>query len=150
MSTGTTLPEVKRALVDALSARSGLSDVLVTYEYQQRDASPDRIWFGEDSETEAEIPTMRAGTKTVDETVTVPLVIQVLITDGRDAEAADLRASALMSEVQQQLAESPRIIPGVQWVVLTSWSHHVGPIGDTTSRGSRFDLSLQIRARLTP
>lgn len=150
MSTGTTLPVVKRAILDALSARAGLSGVQVSYEMPQRGMLAESIWFGEDTETETEIPVMRAGTKHVDETWSALLVVQVLITDGRDAETADLRAAALMAEVQQTLAAQPRITPAIQWAELGGWTHHVGPIGDGTSRGSRFDCAIRVRARLSP
>lgn len=150
MSTGTTLPTAKRALLDLLAARPGLSGVQIVYEQPQQGLRSEAVWFGEDTETEAEIPVMKAGTKKVEETYPLTIVVQVLITDGRDAEAADGRASELLSELQQQLAEKPRITPEVQWVVMTGWSHHVGPLGDSTSRGSRFAVSAQVQARLTP
>lgn len=150
MSIGTTLPVVKRAIIDALSARAGLSGVQVSYEMPQRGILAESVWFGEDTETETEIPVMKAGTKKVDETYALPLVVQVLVTDGRDAETADLRAAALLGEVQQCLAESPRLTPQIQWAELGGWSHHVGPIGDGTSRGSRFDALVRVRARLSP
>ncbi|MEV5538479.1 hypothetical protein AB0L13_16610 [Saccharopolyspora shandongensis] len=150
MSTGTTLPAVKRAIVDALAARPGMAGVQVSYEMPQRGVLAESVWWGEDTETETEIPVMRAGTKKVDELWSGMLVVQVLITDGRDAEAADLRAAALLAEVQQCLAEQPRISPEVQWAEMTGWAHHVGPIGDGTSRGSRFDVAIRVRARLSP
>lgn len=150
MSTGTTLPTVKRALIDALSTRPSLDGVQVSYEMPQRAMSYESIWFGEDTETENTIPVMRAGTKKVDETYALPLVVQVLVTDGRDAEAADLRAAALLGAVQQCLAESPRLTPEIQWAELGGWAHHVGPIGDGSSRGSRFDALVRVQARLIP
>jgi len=150
MSTGTTLPAVKRAIVDALAARPGMAGVQVSYEMPQRGIAAESVWFGEDTETETEIPVMKAGTKHVDETYALPLVVQVLVTDGRDAETADLRAAALLAQVQQCLAVQPRIIPAIQWAEMAGWVHHVGPIGDGTSRGSRFDVSVRVRARLSP
>ncbi|MCI2421507.1 hypothetical protein MOQ72_29140 [Saccharopolyspora sp. K220] len=150
MSIGTTLPTVKRALVDALSARPGLAGVQVVYELPQRGLLTEAIWFGEDTETENTIPVMRAGTKKVDETYALPLVVQVLITDGRDAETADQRAATLLGQVQQCLAENPRLTPEIQWAELGGWSHRVGPIGDGSSRGSRFDALVRVQARLFP
>ncbi|MEV0085258.1 hypothetical protein [Saccharopolyspora sp. NPDC050642] len=150
MSIGTTLPAVKRALLDALAARPGLSGVQVSYEMPQRALAGEAIWFDEDTETEAGIPVMKAGTKKVDETYALPVVVQVLVTDGRDAEVADLRAAALLAELQQSLAENPQVTPAIQWAELGGWSHHVGPIGDGSSRGSRFDVLVRVRARLSP
>ncbi|MGW5647520.1 hypothetical protein [Saccharopolyspora sp. NPDC003762] len=150
MSTGTTLPVVKRALLDALAARPGLAGVQVAYEMPQRGIAAESLWFGEDTETEAGIPVMKAGTKHVDEQFAVPMVVQVLITDGRDAETADQRAAALLAELQQCLAQAPRLTPAIQWAEMSGWVHHVGPIGDGTARGSRFDVALRVRARLIP
>lgn len=147
MTTGTTLVAFKGALRTRLAARAGLTGVQVLYAKPTSGLKAEAIWF-EDAETDAEIPVLKAGTKKVDEHISLVAVIQVRINDGRNEEAADLRAAELLAELQQELAETPRTIDAIQWAEMLGWSHTVGPIGDGTSRAARFEVTLRIRARL--
>lgn len=150
MSTGTTLVEVKQALVTALAARSGLSGVTVSYAKPATTAMPaEAIWFG-DAEAETAISTMGGAVKKIDETYVLEAVVQVLIRDGRDEEAADVRAEAVFTEFQQQLAAVPKVIDAIRQAQMTGWVHTVGPIGESTNRGARFDIALRINALLQP
>lgn len=150
MSTGSTLVVVKDALLVGLRARPGLAGVQVAYALPQRGLQREAIWFGEETETDAAIPVMRAGIKKVEEQYSLPMVLQVLVTDGRDERAADGRAVELLAELQQLLAERPRITDAIEWAELSAWAHYVGPIGDSTNRGARFEVQITVRARLFP
>ncbi len=149
MSTGTTLPEVRRALVASLGARPGLSAVTVSYAKPTGTMPAEAIWFG-DAEAETAIAVMGGAIKKVDETYTLDAVVQVLLRDGRDEEAADLRAAAVFAEFQQQLAATPQPVAAVRQVQMAGWAHTVGPIGETTNRAARFDITLRVNALLQP
>jgi hypothetical protein len=92
---------------------------------------------------------MRAGTKKVDETVALSLIIQVLKTSGEGQEAADLEAVELFSEVQQLFARTPQISPSIMSAQITRWSHKTGSFsGNESSHGSRFEVTVTAKARL--
>lgn len=150
MSAGTSLVAFKQALKTALAARAGLTGVQVAYEYPSTNITGEDIWLG-NAESDNRIPVMRAGTKKVDEDYTLTVFAQVLKTQGEGQEAADLRASALLAEVQQCLAETPQLTAQIMWAQITGWEHFVGPFeGGGASRGSRFEIRVSVRARLFP
>ena len=149
MSTGTTLVEVKQALVTSLGARAGLSAVTVSYARPNGTMPNECIWFG-DAEAETAISVMGGAVKKIDETYNLDAVVQILIRDGRDEEAADLRAEAVFTEFQQQLAATPKPVDAVRQVQMSGWAHTVGPIGETTNRAARFDITLRVNALLQP
>ncbi|WP_189059579.1 hypothetical protein [Longimycelium tulufanense] len=149
MATGTTLVSFKQELKTQLEARAGLSGVTVHYAFPETGITGEDIWFGEIAETDAEIPIMKSGTKKVDETVSVPVVVQVLKQQGEDQETADLRAVALLAELQQELAETPRTITDIYAAEMVGWTHTGGQLGGS-NHGSRFDVTVRIRARLEP
>lgn len=149
MSTGTTLVTLKQELRDALQVLPGLVEVKVSYGYPGEGGITGRdIWMA-DAESENQIPTMRAGTKRVDETLALSLIVQVLKTSGEGQEAADLEAVELFSEVQQLFARSPQISPSIMWAQIARWSHKTGSFaGNESSHGSRFEVTIVARARL--
>lgn len=147
MSTGTSLVTFKQALRTALTARPGMSGVQVSYAFPEDDLQAESLWF-EDAVTSNEIPVMKAGTKKVDEEYTLDAVIQVLKQQGESQETADLRAAALLAELQQALAENPQITPEIQWVEMAGWEHTPGKLN--AGHGSRFNVTLRVRARLFP
>ncbi len=150
MSTGTSLIAFKQALRTALAARAGLAGVQVAYEYPVANITGEDIWLG-NAESDNRIPVMRAGTKKVDEDYTLTVFAQVLKTQGEGQEAADLRAAAVLREVQQQLAESTQLTAEVMWAQVIGWEHFVGPFeSGGASRGSRFEIRVAVRARLFP
>lgn len=150
MSTGTSLIAFKQALKAALATRAGLAGVQVAYEYPATNITGEDIWLG-GAESDVRIPVMRAGTKKVDEDYTLTVFVQVLKTQGEGQEAADLRATALLREVQQQLAENPQITAEIMWAQVAGWEHFTGPFeGGGASRGSRFEIRVGVRARLFP
>ncbi|MGH3693239.1 MAG: hypothetical protein ACRDRX_04435 [Pseudonocardiaceae bacterium] len=150
MSTGSSLVAFKRALVQALKVRPGLSEVQITYDYPDAGLTGLDIWLGH-AESDNQIAGLRSGTKKVDEDYTLTVIAQALLTAGEGQEAADVAASGLLAEVQQQLAETPRITPEIMWALLAGWTHSSGSYADggNTSRGSRFEIRVQVRARLS-
>ncbi len=150
MSTGSSLIAFKQALRVALVSRQTLTGVQVTYEYPVASITGEDVWLG-NAESTNRIPVMRAGTKKVDEDYTLTVIVQVLMTQSEGQEAADLRAVALLREVQQCLAENPQITPEIQWAQVSGWTHSTGPFeGGSSSRGSRFEIRVNVRARLFP
>lgn len=151
MATGTTLIAFRSGLVTRLTARAALAGVQVAKTMPGTEPgtelAAESIWFA-DAESDHEIPVMKAGTKKVDEVFTLAAVVQVLILDGRDQDTADLRAVALLAELQQELAETPHTIDSVDWAEMAGWNYVGGALGGGTSRGSRFDVLLRVAARL--
>ena len=149
MSTGSSVASVKQALKAALDARPALADVTVNY-----DAAPageECVFFGNASTTDERIPVMKAGVAKVDERYLLEVNIQVLARDGQGQEAADLRAVAILGELQQILAETPQLTPEVFTVQMDSWEHFVGVLGGGgQSVGSRFEVKIRVHARLYP
>lgn len=150
MSVGTTLFEFKSALVDALSARAGLTGVQVSYGFPNQEVSDEAIWL-QDANSNNSIPTYKAGASVkVEEVYTVTVACQVLMSQGEPQETADARAVELLREVQQAVAENPRLIPTILHAQLTGWRHHGGPLETGGGHGSRFDVQVEVRARLHP
>ena len=150
MSTGSSLVAFKRALVQALKARPGLSGVQVTYDFPDGGLTGRDIWLGH-AESENHIAGLRSGPKKVDEDFTLTVIAQALNTVGGGQEAADLDATVLLAEVQQELAENPKTTPEIMWAQLAGWTQSAGPYADggNASRGSRFEIQVQVRARLS-
>lgn len=148
MTRGTTLFELQAELLTLLAARPGLADVQVVEEKPATGLQPDAMWFDDEAESDNEIPVMKAGEKDVDETYTFGIVIQALVGDGtvRDAKT---RAVAMFSELQQQLAETPRPVDSIDWVELVGWAVVCGPVTEGGSdRGARFGVTLRAHACL--
>jgi hypothetical protein len=150
VSTGTTLVAVKQALRTALRARIGLTGVIVSYTQPAAFESDDNIWFGT-AIASTELSNMRGGAPlTVMETVELELHIQsgTFVDDGQ--ETADLRATALLAEVQQELASTPQTTADVMITELIGWEHSTGPAGgDGSGYASHFTCRVRIRARLS-
>lgn len=152
MSTGTTLVAVKQQLKTLLTARPGLSGVQVSFARPTTGLLSEAIWFDTAAPDEADtaISVMGGAVKKVDETYTFTTVVQVLLTDGRDEETADLRAVALLAELQQTVAAAPVAIGAIRLLQMAGWVHTVGPLGEGTSKGARFDVALRVNALLQP
>lgn len=156
---GTALVAFKSGMVANLRNRDGLGGVGVGYYLDEFDEMPvEAVWF-EGADTDAEIPTMRSGTKRVDETVTVDLVVQVMLEQGQRFEDAEERGREILVEVQQELAETPAQVVEIQWAELTSWTADpivlTQPADDggpprVLGAASRFDCKVRYRARLEP
>jgi hypothetical protein len=155
VTTGTSLVAVKQALVTALRARTGLAGVQVLYapdDFETGDdhVQDDAIWLGDTEWLESEIPVWNTGTKKVDETYALDWVVQVVKADGSTQEIADVRARALLAELQQALAEVPVISAEVLWAALHIGRHATGQVVAGPGHGSRFEGVIEVRARLSP
>lgn len=149
---GTTMFAFRSALLDALRARPGLAGVQLAYDKPVSELQSEAMWWDMEAESDDELPLMEAGTKTVEETYTVAMVLQVLVDDGRDQQAADLRAAELLAELQQELAAKPQTIEDINWAQLSGWAYIGKAIaGDGGScRGARFGVVITVKARLYP
>jgi len=146
---GTSLIALRIGLLARLQDRPGLADVQVAYDKPATELAPDALWFDDQAEGDNTLPHIQAGERDVDETYSLGMVVQVLCQDGRDQQAADLRAVELLREVQKEVAETPRTIDAIEWIELTAWAYIGGPIGEnSTTRAARFGLTFTVRARL--
>lgn len=146
---GTTLPKFKRAFCDALAQRPGLADVSVRYSFTETELTSAEFWFG-DAKADADIPVLRHHSQSLklDETYIVKATIQVLKNQGESQEVADLRATEILSEVQQELAANPQTCPEIHWATMTGWEYKYGVL--KSGHGAGFDVSIRVRARLYP
>lgn len=147
MSTGTSLVAFKLALITRLTTRPGLAGVQIYYGVPEY-IHGEEIWL-EGADAEDAIRIMRAGTKKVDESYVLTLVVQVLGDEGQEQQTVDVRAAELLREVQQDLAENPQPIADVWQAQLVGWRHVVGllPKG---GYGSMFRCRIRAEARLFP
>jgi hypothetical protein len=155
VTTGTSLVALKQALITALRARAGLAGVQVLYASDDFPSGDDHvedesIWFGDTEWIESEIQVWNTGTKKVDEVYAVDWVVQVVKTDGSLQEAADLRATVLLVELQQALAETPQVSSEVFWGLLRMRRHATGQVLSGPGHGSRFEGVIEVKARLAP
>ncbi|MEB3367416.1 hypothetical protein [Saccharopolyspora mangrovi] len=149
MSVGTTLVQFKSALVSKLTARPGLAGVQISYGFPDEAIEAEAIWLQDANSTDS-IPTFKTGPVRVEEVYTVVVACQVLKSDGSTQEEADTRAVAILSEVQQALAVEPRLIDEILYAQLAGWKHSTGVLPTGNGHGSRFDVQVQVRARLHP
>jgi hypothetical protein len=155
VTTGTSLILVKQALVTALRARPGLDGVQVLFaadDFLPGDdhVEDEAIWFGDTEWIESEIQVWNTGTKKIDEVYAVDWVVQVVKADGSLQEAADVRARALLVELQQALAETPQVSAEVFWGLLRMRRHATGQVLSGPGHGSRFEGVIEVKARLAP
>lgn len=142
---GTSLIVFKQALCEELRARPGLADVEVLY--APTDAESDEaIWFGKAETEELSIASMRADKLHLQEKYDLYGCVQVKMTQGQTQEQADVRAVAILAELQQELTEAPNTCDDIQWASLHSWKHVGGKLG--TGHGSRFEFTIRVHARL--
>jgi hypothetical protein len=142
---GTSLVLFKQALCEELRARPGLADVEVLYAPTDAE-SAEAIWFGKAETEELSIATLRAGKLHLQEKYDLYGCVQVRQTEGQTQESADVRAVAILAELQQELTEAPDTCDDIQWASLHSWKHVGGKLG--TGHGSRFEFTIRVHARM--
>jgi hypothetical protein len=155
MTTGTSLIVVKQSLVTALRARAGLAGVQVLYASDDFPSGDDHvedesIWLGDTEWLESEIPVFNTGTKKVDEVYELAWVVQVVKADGSTQEATDVRAKAILVELQQALAETPQLSVATFWALMRMRRHATGQVLSGPGHGSRFEGVIEVKARLAP
>ena len=159
---GTSVVIACSALITALQADSVLAAAGVNISYdapvvpedlKSTDGDYEAIWIGDADEDES-IPILTAGHLHRDETIDQVLVVQVLKPGSLGTQAAaDTRAVELLTRVQDVLANNVDLSvtdPARFEAVLTRWKLHRGYLGNGQGHGSRFDVTVQFTARLTP
>lgn len=159
---GTSVVTACSALISALQADATLAAAGVNISYdapvvpedlKSTDGDYEAIWIGDAEETE-DIPLLTASHLHRDEEIDQALVVQVLKpgTDGTQL-AADTRAVEILTRIQSVLANSVDLgvtDPARFEAVITRWRLHRGFLGNGQGHGSRFDVTVQFTARLTP
>lgn len=115
MATTSTLVTFKTALVSALQTK--LTGVQVAYAWPGPDTAPESVYLDTEAAGEQRIPHLTAGRKTRDEIYRVTVIVWVAQPDGTvtSAETCESRAHALMSGVEDVLADTPRLTSAIQW-----------------------------------
>jgi hypothetical protein len=139
-------------LIAELTDDERFQGVLVTDFYPAGDQTIECVWFG-DADIETDIPTFKAGTKRSEETITLPIVIEVRKL-GETQRQVDLRATEIAAAVDEFLRSDPQLSDAYldtnQQIIHAlpgpSWRQARGAIG-TDARGSRWEIDLTIRAR---
>lgn len=160
--TGTSLAVVKAAIITVLAADATLSGdgVKISYgapilptDLKTDDGDYEAIWLGDTSAT-VEVPVLTAGNLHRDETYRVALVVQVLKPGSLGTQqAADERAAAIFGRVETVLANNVNAgvtDPARVEVLVAGWTHVTGFLANSQGHGSRFEVSLEVTARLTP
>lgn len=166
MSTSSTLPAVKAALVsllqDALST-SGVSggQIPVEYAWPGPDSADEMVFLGRHPDTvgnpltesgsmRSEIPTIKAGRKQRQETYTVDVTCWSFRPDltAGGAEEAETRGFQIFAEVEDVLADDPTLgLSSIQHAVLTDVG--VALIPFQSGWASVLVASVTVNARLT-
>lgn len=161
MPAGTTLPEVKQLIVDRLTARLGATanvsytPPVVTEDFYADSGEPSAVWLGITTNYSVVPNVLTAGVVWLDETYDLPVVVQALL-DGSEAENdTDRRAAELLHGVWGAFAQQPGVgfIDTAElqvFTVLPTAATHVArrPGGNALAYGSRFELTITVRARL--
>lgn len=153
-NTGTTLVAVKIALRDLLKARVGLADVQIAYaEPGAYNIESDAIWFSVAEALHHETSMRNGAAFPIQEDYHLTVIVQAF-TFGADIaieglEEGDLRAVALMHELELCVSENATSIPGVMMLQLAGWQHFPNEANAAGSGYiSRFEVQLRVRARL--
>jgi hypothetical protein len=153
-NTGTTLIAVKQVLRDLLKERPALTGIQVAYgEPGQYNTEADAIWFTVAEALHHEIAMRNGGAFPIKEDYHLTVIVQAF-TFGTDLsmqgrEEADLRAAAMMHELEQCVSENPQPIPAVMMLQLAGWQHFPN-IANAAGSGyiTRFEVQLRVRAQL--
>lgn len=159
----TSVPDVKRRLLELLHARPALSTVAVGYDPPKSGAQlegptgePASIHFGTSTTASSEILVFGDGVIRYDETVTLPVVIQTWrALDTWGQYEADVRAAELLAELLAIPATDPTLglglDDGFDYVTVepAGWTH-IGGYLPNEGHGARFEVNLEITARVTP
>lgn len=162
MSSSSTLPQVKAQLVTLLTAAlatSGASGGQIPVQYAWTpDAEDEMVFLGrrdEDGPTWTsrlthDIATIKAGRKHRDETYTVEVTVWTYRHDvaPSDANEVDERAFELVEEVENVLANDPRLgLDAIQWAKVAE----INAVGRAFSGGWVVEavIAIEVRARLT-
>lgn len=159
---GTSLAVVKAAIITALAADATLTSdgVKISYgapvvpaDLKSTDGDYEAIWLGDTAAT-VDVPVLTAGHLHRDEDYQLTLVVQVLKPGSLGTQqAADERAAAIFGRAELVLANNPTASitdPARVEILVAGWDHVTGFLGNGQGHGSRFDVRLDVTARLTP
>jgi hypothetical protein len=127
---------VTTALVQLLRARPNLAGVQVEYGWPGDAQVQDEVIYTGRARGTDEIANLRAGTKKRDETYDLDVLVEVAKPGGTQAEA-DQRCIDLFAELEDLLAENPRLGLAIHWARLASWEHIPAPTDDGRYAGRR-------------
>ena len=148
MSTSSTIPTVKDTLVTVLGNRAHLAGIQVVRGHPGNELRDEAVIVGL-ARGRHEIATIKAGRQVRDETYTVEVIASVISSEGT-VKAAEDRAHVLIAEVEEALADDPKL--GIGTTIL--WAK----TGDIEERGSGHTdtgsvaevvLRVEVKARLT-
>jgi hypothetical protein len=115
MATISTVPAVKKALYDALTA--GLGGVQVSYGHPSAALVERQVVYVGDVQMDYSVPVMRAGRQPRQEEFTVEVIVNVAPARGEPSEA-EAEAFALLAAVEDVVADDPTLggVDGLLWV----------------------------------
>lgn len=156
MSTSSTVPTVKARLVSVLSAALA---VPVTYAWPGPESEPECVFLGPHPQTadirldlSSSIPTIKAGRKHRQEDYTVRVTVWSFRPEltSVDAAACEQRAFELAAEVEDILADDPRLGLGagvIQLAEVDSVASTLFPF--QSGWATELAIDIAVRARLT-
>jgi hypothetical protein len=138
-----TVPTIKDALVTALKAQAGLAGIQV----ERAHPGPEKldreaVWLGA-ARGRHVIPVMKAGRKSRDEEYIVEVLLSV-VKPGGTLEEAEERAFALLAEVEDVLADDPRLgTTAILWAKAGEWGESSGYLDE----GAEADIRLEVECK---
>lgn len=142
---GWTVPVFYEALLTRLRARPNLAGVQVEDAWPGEATSQRLIWFGDARTVEKEVATARATTKRRSEVYDVDVTCEAVVPGGTARDARDA-VLALAREVEDLLAEKPRLDQGIHWAQTTGQQLRANPTDD--GWWAACDLTLTVSARI--
>lgn len=146
----TLIPAVKRRIVDLLAARPGLDGIQVDYAAKGGNLEQRRVFCSDDVDAERTITGARAGRKPRDEEATFGVFFEAQLA-GETQEAAELAAVEMASELEDLLAEDPKLggtVEGLSWCRVDTWRMTAGPV-DRAAHLGRVIVGVRFHGRLT-
>jgi len=136
---GSTVPTVKALIITTLQARPGLAGVKVTYA-QTGERAGTRVVFLGQVRAHHEYAAMAPGRKRRNETYSIDLFVQVNL-PGKNIQQNEAQAFVLMKEVEDMLADDPRLGSSVlDSAGIGDWELDSG-LGD---KGAAVQIRMQI------
>lgn len=161
MPAGTTIPAVKQAIIDQVSARLGdsanvqYSEPTDSADLMAENGSSAVVFLDGQIDCTFAVQVLTASTLRIDETYTVPVVVQVLSLNNESLEDCDAMAAELAHGVIGAFAQNPVLhlsdSTELQYfaMVPASGTYLSGAIGDSpTYFGARFTVNIEVKARL--
>lgn len=162
MSNSAAVAAVRSQLVELLSERLGLADVVVAYEppaghvdlQAAGSDTPAAIWMAGDASGQWQIESLRGPPLRFVETAEQTVVLQVLPADDSDRQAdIEARLAAMVGEVVDQLAGDPTLGIGDDVAPLIQvlpaeyeWTAGRMDLGTEGAFAARCEMTLTIRA----